>query len=106
IMCVLLLRGPQTPGELRGRTERFFEFDDLEAVERTLQQLIEREWVKKLPRQAGSRESRFAHLFSGDVEPGFADAVEAATAPGEGAPSIHSRVSALETQLAELRREF
>jgi hypothetical protein len=99
IMCVLMLRGPQTPGELRGRTERLFEFDDLEAVEHTLQQLIEREWVRKLPRQAGSRESRFAHLLSGEVD--FAD--EAAPA---AAPAPHDRIAALEAQLAQLRREF
>jgi uncharacterized protein YceH (UPF0502 family) len=110
VMCVLMLRGPQTPGELRGRTERLFQFDDLEAVERTLQHLTEMEWVRKLPRQAGSRESRFAHLLSGDVE---FDAPEAETA----APNSHSaaagptsaaldRIGALEAQLAQLRREF
>src|SRR5580692_8438476 len=110
IMCILMLRGPQTPGELRGRTERLFQFDDLEAVERTLQHLTEMEWVRKLPRQAGSRESRFAHLLSGDVE---FDAPEAETA----APNSHSaaagptsaaldRIGALEAQMAQLRREF
>jgi hypothetical protein len=103
VMCVLMLRGPQTPGELRGRTERLFEFDDLEAVEHTLQQLIEREWVRKLPRQAGSRESRFAHLLSGDVD--FA-ADESALAAPVAAFTAHDRISALEAQLAELRREF
>jgi uncharacterized protein YceH (UPF0502 family) len=103
IMCVLLLRGPQTPGELRGRTERLFQFDDLEAVEHTLQQLSEREWVRKLPRQAGSRESRFAHLLSGDVE--FA-AEEATSASPVAAPGALDRIAALEAQLAQLRREF
>jgi uncharacterized protein YceH (UPF0502 family) len=103
VMCVLLLRGPQTPGELRSRTERFFQFDDLEAVERTLQHLTEMEWVRKLPRQAGSRESRFAHLFSGDVE--FAAAESEAPMP-IAAPGALDRIAALETQLTELRREF
>src|ERR1700683_4541245 len=107
VMCVLMLRGPQTPGELRGRTERLFQFDDLEAVEHTLQQLIEREWVRKLARQAGSRESRFAHLLSGEVE---FDAPEAETAAApnspSAAPAAHDRISALEAQLAQLRREF
>jgi uncharacterized protein len=102
IMCILMLRGPQTPGELRGRTERLFQFDDLEAVERTLQHLTEMEWVRKLPRQAGSRESRFAHLLSGEVE--FA-ADEAAPAVSS-ASSAHDRIGALEAQLAQLRREF
>ena len=102
IMCVLLLRGPQTPGELRGRTERLFQFDDLEAVEHTLQQLSERGWVRKLPRQSGSRESRFAHLLSGDVE--FAE--EAVSAAPSAAPGALDRIAALEAQMAQLRREF
>ena len=105
IMCVLMLRGPQTPGELRGRTERLFQFDDLEAVENTLQHLSEIEWVRKLPRQAGSRESRFAHLLSGDVEVAeeAAPASASALAP---APAAYDRIAALEAQLAQLRREF
>jgi uncharacterized protein YceH (UPF0502 family) len=102
VMCVLMLRGPQTPGELRGRTERLFEFDGLEAVEHTLQHLTEMEWVRKLPRQAGSRESRFAQLLSGDVE---FDVTEAAPARS-AAPAHDDRITALEAQLAELRREF
>jgi uncharacterized protein YceH (UPF0502 family) len=107
VMCVLMLRGPQTPGELRGRTERLFQFDDLEALEHTLQHLTEMEWVRKLPRQAGSRESRFAHLLSGEIE---FDAPEAETgaAPNShsAAPAAHDRIAALEAQLAQLRREF
>jgi uncharacterized protein YceH (UPF0502 family) len=103
IMCVLMLRGPQTPGELRGRTERLFQFDDLEAVEHTLQHLTEMEWVRKLPRQAGSRESRFAHLLSGDVD---FEAEEAVGPPHSAPPGALDRIAALEAQLAELRREF
>lgn len=70
ILCVLLLRGPQTPGELRGRTERMHAFDDLGAVQSSLQHLMKREppLVKMLPRQAGTKEVRYAHLLSGDVE--------------------------------------
>src|ERR1700683_1823775 len=66
LMCVLLLRGPQTPGELRGRPARLYQFDDLETLENTLVHLAEREWVRKLPRQSGSREARWAHLLCGD----------------------------------------
>jgi hypothetical protein len=102
-MCVLMLRGPQTPGELRGRTERLFQFDDLEAVEHTLQHLTEMEWVRKLPRQAGSRESRFAHLLSGDVD---FDAEEAVASPHSATPGALDRIALLEAQLAQLRREF
>jgi uncharacterized protein len=102
VMCVLMLRGPQTPGELRGRTERLFEFDDLEAVEHTLQHLTEMEWVRKLPRQAGSRESRFAQLLSGEVDSDMTEAAPARSAP----PAQDDRITVLEAQLAQLRREF
>src|ERR1700730_14343462 len=70
ILSVLLLRGPQTPGELRGRTERLHHFDDLGAVQSSLQHLMRREppLAKVLPRQPGTKEARYAHLLSGDVE--------------------------------------
>jgi len=68
VLCVLMLRGPQTVGELRGRTERLYTFDDLESVENTLQRLAEIGFVKKLPRQAGYKEQRWAQLLAGDVE--------------------------------------
>jgi len=70
IVCVLLLRGPQTPGELRGRTERMYKFDELSDVQTVLQKLMAREpaLVKVLPRQPGTKEARYAHLLSGDVE--------------------------------------
>src|SRR5215813_10606854 len=68
VVCVLLLRGPQTPGELRGRTERMYRFEALEDVEATLKKLMEREpsLVAVLPRQPGTKESRYTHLFSGE----------------------------------------
>jgi uncharacterized protein len=102
LMCVLMLRGPQTPGELRGRAERLYAFDDLEGVESTLTRLAEAGMVKKLPRQAGSRESRYAQLLSGDVE------VPEPAAPAMAAhgPNQEERIAALERDLAELRREF
>jgi uncharacterized protein YceH (UPF0502 family) len=102
VMCVLMLRGPQTPGELRGRTERLYAFDDLEAVESTLVRLAEMEFVKKLPRQSGSREARHAQLLAGDVE--FVD--EAAVAGPVLGASDRERIANLEQQLEELRREF
>src|SRR6516165_2734244 len=72
VLCVLLLRGPQTPGELRVRTDRIYRFDGLEAVESALHRLIDREppLVKKLPRVPGTKESRYAHLLAGEVEAG------------------------------------
>ena len=71
ILCELLLRGPQTPGELRSRAERMYRFDDLVQVQSTLQRLVQREppLVKILPRQPGTKEARYAHLLSGDVRP-------------------------------------
>lgn len=72
VLCALLLRGPQTPGELRGRTERIFRFDELEDVLSVLHRLIEREpsLVKALPRQPGTKEIRYAHLLSGEPDAG------------------------------------
>jgi uncharacterized protein YceH (UPF0502 family) len=102
ILCVLLLRGPQTPGELRGRTERLYTFEDLDGVESTLTRLAEMGFVKRLPRQTGFKESRFAHLLSGDVE----TVEEAAAAGPERAPSDRERIAALESALAALRAEF
>src|SRR5271163_816587 len=69
VICVLLLRGPQTPGELRGRTERMHRFEELSDVQATLQRLMQREppLVKVLPRQPGTKEARYAHLLAGDV---------------------------------------
>jgi len=100
LLCVLMLRGPQTAGELRGRAERMYAFEDLEGVETTLQHLADEGMVKKLPRQAGSREPRHAHLLSGDVE-----VAEEVAAPAHVAAD-GDRVSTLERELAELRREF
>src|SRR3954468_12046197 len=99
VLCVLLLRGPQTTGELRGRTERLYTFDDLEAVESTLHRLAEMDFVKQLPRQPGTKEPRWAHLMCGDVE------VTETTGAVERAPSV-DRIGKLEAELAELRRQF
>ena len=107
LICVLLLRGPQTVGELRGRSERLYQFDDLESVENTLTHLAELEMVKRLPRQAGSREARYAHLLSGDVdvseEPAPAAPVVSTVPRG---PAADDRIAALERELAALRSEF
>ncbi|NNK96140.1 MAG: YceH family protein [Desulfobacterales bacterium] len=68
VICILMLRGPQTIGEIRGRTERLYSFQDLDEVQETLSTLEDTELVKKLPRQPGRKESRYTHLLSG--EPG------------------------------------
>lgn len=106
LLCVLLLRGPQTPGELRGRTQRMYEFDDLDGVEATLTRLMEREpdpLVKRLARQPGTKESRYAQLFCGDVPETHAGmAVE--RAPEHDTPD-HNRMAALEEEVRDLRED-
>jgi uncharacterized protein YceH (UPF0502 family) len=103
---VMLLRGPQTPGELRSRTNRLCEFKDAEEVETTLKNLMVREdgpFIARLPRSPGARESRYAHLFSGAFESApEPEAGESADTPS-GAPSLSQRVSALEQIVEELR---
>ncbi|MGZ4825235.1 MAG: YceH family protein [Terriglobales bacterium] len=111
VLCVLLLRGPQTPGELRGRTERMYRFEELSDVQSTLQRLMQREppLVTVLRRQPGTKEARYAHLFSGEVE-GAAenqaavqpDSSQAARPPR---PLDADRIARLETELAELREK-
>jgi len=73
VVCLLLLRGPQTPAELRGRAERMYSFDDNAAVTATLERLAAREepLTVLMARQPGSREARWAHLLSGEVDAGF-----------------------------------
>ncbi|MBI4479892.1 MAG: YceH family protein [Acidobacteria bacterium] len=105
LLCVLLLRGPQTPGELRGRAERMHRFDDLGEVQSTLQRMIEftPPLVKMLPRQPGTKESRYTHLLSGDVEtwePPSASVQSSAGASTEG-----ERITTLEAQVASLQED-
>jgi uncharacterized protein len=111
IICVMLLRGPQTPGELRSRTNRLCEFADAEEVEATLRALMTREdgpFIARLARAPGARESRYAHLFCGAIE----SAAEPETAMTENsaadsnAPTLSQRVSALEQLVAELRAKI
>jgi uncharacterized protein len=117
LICVLLLRGPQTPGELRTRTERLYAFDDLNAVHSALNLLMNRQpsLVKLLARQPGTKEARHAHLLSGDV----ADPVGAASAANATASAVSSstaheaavastyseRLMELEREVADLRSE-
>jgi uncharacterized protein len=104
ILCVLLLRGAQTPGELRGRTERMYKFEALEDVNATLERLSHREppLVAVLARQPGTKESRYMHLFSGEAPASVEQAAQAASKVSIGA----DRVARLEGEVAELRREF
>jgi uncharacterized protein YceH (UPF0502 family) len=106
LICVLLLRGAQTPGELRGRSERMYRFETLDDVQSALQRLMDRNppLVRVLARQPGTKESRYMHLFSGDAGlPEESDPVilqRAANRAEEG-----SRVSVLESDVALLKQE-
>jgi len=107
LICVLLLRGPQTPGELRGRSERMYRFETLEDVQSTLQRLIERKppLVRVLARQPGTKESRYMHLFSGDAGlPPESEPVSSLTGRAISSGS-DLRMSALETDLELLKQE-
>src|SRR5579863_2722950 len=110
ILCVLLLRGPQTPGELRGRTERMHHFEDLTEVQSALQRLMQREpaLARVLPRQPGTKESRYMHLLSGDAENVGVRDPSATRAPSTPvADSVDDeRIAQLETEVAQLRREM
>ena len=105
LICVLMLRGPQTLGELKINTHRLFDFDDLDDVQFALQQLIEREpsMVVALPRQAGQKEGRYAHLLSGEPD---IPVPTRATTPAASAPGLESRVAELEAQLADLQERL
>ena len=111
MLSVLLLRGPQTPGELRGRTERLHHFDDLNAVQSSLQHLMKREppLVQVLPRQPGTKEARYAHLLSGDVE-SFEAKPETATSmitvDGERMRHLEEEVAALRKEVADLKHQL
>ncbi|WP_434361497.1 DUF480 domain-containing protein [Parasalinivibrio latis] len=107
VICVLLLRGPQTPGELRTRTNRLCQFSDVSETESVLKKLIEKEYVAVLPREPGKRESRYMHLF------GDEDLSEMATVnvPEHGATSpaeanLQERVALLENEVSELKAEI
>ena len=104
-LCVLLLRGPQTPGELRGRTERMHRFNDLDEVQFALQRLMQREppLAKVLPRQPGTKESRYVHLLSGDVE---GAAAPLSTHAASGGDASLDRIEELEENVILLRREI
>lgn len=107
VLCVLLLRGPQMPGELRGRSERLHRFEELQDVQSVLQRLMQREpaLVKILPRQPGTKEARYMHLLSGDADQIAEAASDSASALAES-PSNGERLSALEAEVVLLRQEL
>ena len=106
VLCVLMLRGPQTPGELKGRTERMHPFADLAAIEDVLGRLGDRGLVARLARRPGQKEDRFAQRLGGDEEPEAAGALAAADpAPAHDDNDLAARVQRLERVVDELRAE-
>jgi uncharacterized protein len=119
ILCVLLLRGPQTPGELRTRAERMHPFDDLSTVQSSLQHLMKREppLVKILPRQPGTKESRYAHLLSGDsglpdnaesfeAKPAAETSAGASSADGERIADLEKKLATLSNEVSDFHKEI
>jgi uncharacterized protein len=126
VLCVLMLRGPQTPGELKARCDRLHPFADLAAIHATLERLIARDLVEQLPRRPGQKEERYAHRLCDDDAPepaGVAPAVPAAPpapivrAPGRPMPAapelpaaaelpLAERVARLESEVTQLRAEL
>jgi uncharacterized protein len=95
VLCELLLRGPQTPGELRSRGERMHHFDDLDSVNAALRHLIEREppLAKLLPRQPGAKEARYTQLLSADVTAAIESSSTTASAPAHATPPTRSVIA-------------
>jgi uncharacterized protein len=114
ILSELLLRGPQTPGELRSRADRMHKFEDLGIVQSTLQRLMKREppLVTVLARQPGTKEARYAHLLSGEVEaPPQNSAAAGISAPGgasggERIARLEARVDNLQSEITDLKQQF
>jgi uncharacterized protein len=115
LMCVLILRGPQTSGELRSRTQHLYKFESLAEVETLLQGLSLRDepLIVRLPRQPGSRESRFAHLLGGPVEmeqrevpPHQAPSVQQAQAENDKIANLEEEIASLRLELSELKQQF
>jgi hypothetical protein len=107
LLCTLLLRGAQTPGELRGRSERMHRLEDLDEVQLVLQKLMQHDppLAKMLPRQPGTKEARYVDLFGGH-EAGISDGAPAIADPGPGVAGREERVARLEDEVAQLRAEF
>lgn len=111
VLCVLLLRGAQTLGELNQRTNRIYQFSGLDQVNETVDSLIRREepLLAKLPKQPGQKEARFAHLLSGDVKVEIEAPIETIpiSAPAsKGSSNLRDDVDSLRNELGELRAEF
>jgi hypothetical protein len=106
IMCLLFLRGPQTPGEINTNSGRLHEFETLEEVQQTLEKLANESpaYIKQLPRKPGQKEQRYMHLFAGDIE--LIEEEYANDTPSKGNSELEERLSKVEEELAELKVNF
>ena len=106
IMCLLFLRGPQTPGEINTNSGRLYEFETLEEVQQVLEKLANEEpaYIKQLPRKPGQKEVRYMHLFSGNIE-AFEEEYIAEESP-KANNELEERLSKVEEELAELKTNF
>ncbi|MBU0964939.1 MAG: YceH family protein [Proteobacteria bacterium] len=106
LICLLLLRGPQTAGELRGRSERLYKFNDIEEVEEKLEDLSEMGFVTRMAKQPGRKECRFMHLLSGEPQPGQSGwQAEPASTPQERQED-NGRLEKLEQEITLLQQEL
>lgn len=107
VMCLLFLRGPQTPGEINTNSGRLYEFETLEEVNEVLEKLAGEEpaYIKQLPKKPGQKEQRYMHLFAGDIE--FIEEDYASDeSPAKSNSQLEERVIKLETELAELKENL
>jgi uncharacterized protein YceH (UPF0502 family) len=106
LICLLLLRGPQTVGELRARAERMYAFESLEETMETLQALEKMELVQQMPRQPGQKEARYVQLLTGEPLGGGDEAIALPTEPGQTLVPRKERIANLEEEVAALREEL
>ncbi|HYL78969.1 MAG TPA: YceH family protein [Bryobacteraceae bacterium] len=104
ILCELMVRGPQTPGELRTHSERMHQFDDLPELEAVIERLPE--LIVRLPRRPGEKESRYAHLLSGAPEVAEAEAEAPLTARADRIGALEAEVAHLRGELDDLKQQF
>jgi len=106
IICILLVRGPQTAGEIRGRTERLYAFPSLDEVQETIASLEDMELITRLPRQPGRKEARYAHLLSGEPQETFTETVSRPEAATVTVRKENERIGKLQEQIDELHQEI
>ncbi|GAA4918510.1 YceH family protein [Mucilaginibacter defluvii] len=108
VIGLLILRGPQTPGEINTNSGRMYEFESLEEVQEILDKLSSGDiiYIQQLPKRPGQKEVRYAHLLGGEIDVNAYDEADALTSPRSSSGALEARVIALEQELAELKESF